>query len=864
MKKLTYRFLAIAILFACSIFAVNAQESEYEKEMKKMQEEQEKEMLEMVNEYEDFIKKEQEAFDNYIKQADAEFSNYLKGQWDAFAVLKGQKQNAAPGPVKVPVFDPAVISKKEVKTFSVSKGEADMAPRQVETMGVPVLPNEQTLQEKDFTSRDGSVGFYGTNVRYEYDQNLEKSFSGSINEGNISKYWDELCGAKYFPLLDQLLGFKTEYSLNDWGYYMLVSKIAADIEKEQNASSLLTWFLMIKSGYKIKIGYSDNKIYLMLPSNTTMYGMSYFTFNGLSYYVPGLKGEKIYTYKKDFADSRLIFDLNITNPMNLGSEAGKRELSFNYNGKDYAFSVLYNKSLIEFYNDYPQCEIGIFFNASISRIAKESLLEKLKPIVSKMSQLDAANFLLTFVQTAFEYKTDQQQFDREKFFFAEEVLHYPFCDCEDRSVFYSFLVKELLGIDIVGLNYPGHIATAVLFTDKVTGDVIAYQDKKYIIADPTYINAPVGLTMPDYREVKPGIVVVDNLQNTEQMKRQLWEKIYAGGGSRGDNGQDIVFDETGNAYVTGFFTGEAQFGNFKFTTSKDEKDIFIAKMDKKGNFMWAQQAKGKGNEVAFGIVLDKKGNALITGTFDKEITFGGKSLKVSDKPDAFVSKYDKNGQLLWANKVGLDTVSEMLPNKVYMANFSSNGKLIGKKFFSETEYFDKYGVFVDSTGNAFVTGSFSTALAMGSSKDVVTNTAAQVSFSESMQLMASKLIEGNYSPEVIGLFSFIQSIRANGAKVEGKVIQEAIDKSNPEFKNTSPKVYKNLGDMSLIKNASGIVSINIGTGQSIQLNTIKIDNNSKVKFVTYEDGNSRINVLNGISMSKGVMKYDLNFIKIFK
>ena len=37
----------------------------------------------------------------------------------------------------------------------------------------------------------------------------------------------------------------------------------------------------------------------------------------------------------------------------------------------------------------------------------------------------------------------------------------------------------------------------------------------------------------------------------------------------------VVFDETGNAYVTGFFTGEAQFGNFKFTTSKDEKDIFI-------------------------------------------------------------------------------------------------------------------------------------------------------------------------------------------------------------------------------------------------------------------------------------------------
>lgn len=861
MKNLS-KIITLSLFLTGFIYVSNAQT--YEEEMKKMQEEQEKAMKSMQTEYEDFIKKEREAFENYIKQADAEFSKYLKGEWDAFAVLKGQKQNTNPGPAKVPLFDPAAVSKKDIKSFTVTKKDADMAPRQDQTLGLPILPDEQILNEKNYPSNNGNISFFGVNVGFNYDQDMGKQFSGSIDEKNISAYWDEVCKAKYFPLIDQLLNFKTQYSLNDWGYYMLVKNISNEIAKSKNTGTLLTWFLMIKSGYKIKVGFSESNIYLMLPSNTTMYGMPYFTFNGLAYYVPDLKGEKIYTYKKDFPDARLIMDFNLTSPVNLGNEVAERAVKFKYDDKEYNLKIKYNKSLVKFYDEYPQCEIGIFFNASISRIAKESLVENLKPLIEGKTQIDAVNLILAFVQTGFEYKTDQDQFNREKFFFAEEVLNYPFCDCEDRSVFFSFLVRELLGLDVVGLNYPDHISTAVLFKDNVEGDVIVYKEKKYIISDPTYINAPVGMSMPMYKEVKPLLVEVDNLQNKEQMKRSVWDKIYACGGNRGDNGQDIVFDDAGNSYVTGYFSGEAAFGNFKLKTDKEGKDIFIAKLDKKGNIIWAKQAQGKGNELAYGIALDKGGNAVITGSFDNAVSFEQKSLKTNGKPDVFCTKYSKDGQVVWANKVGFDSLSEMLPNKVYLANFSNAGKLIDKKFFNETEYFDKFGVQIDSTGSAHITGSFSTALSMTTKNDVVTNTAAQVDFASTWSQTSSKLLESNYSPEIAGLFAFIQSIRLAGAKVEGKAIQDAIDKSNPDFKTSSAKVYNSLGELTLIKNSSGIISINTNSGQSMQLSAIKIDNNSKVKFVTYEDGNSRINVLNGLSFSKGVMKYDLNFIKIFK
>jgi len=53
--------------------------------------------------------------------------------------------------------------------------------------------------------------------------------------------------------------------------------------------------------------------------------------------------------------------------------------------------------------------------------------------------------------------------------------------------------------------YPGHVATAVAMTT-ATGDTHTYQGKRYSVADPTYINANVGMTMPSYRGKSPKVM----------------------------------------------------------------------------------------------------------------------------------------------------------------------------------------------------------------------------------------------------------------------------------------------------------------------------------------------------------------------
>ena len=116
--------------------------------------------------------------------------------------------------------------------------------------------------------------------------------------------------------------------------------------------------------------------------------------------------------------------------------------------------------------------------------------------------------LLNFVQTAFVYEYDNKVWGGDRAFFAEETLYYPYADCEDRAIFLSRLVRDLLRLDVILVFYPGHLAMAVCFTQNVAGDYIMLNGKKYIICDPTYIGAPVGLTMPDMDNATAQVILL--------------------------------------------------------------------------------------------------------------------------------------------------------------------------------------------------------------------------------------------------------------------------------------------------------------------------------------------------------------------
>lgn len=152
---------------------------------------------------------------------------------------------------------------------------------------------------------------------------------------------------------------------------------------------------------------------------------------------------------------------------------------------------------------------AIYANTPLSACIKEKLYPQLRTIIKKLiiSLCQQVGFCIG-QQTAFVYEYNDKVWGHDRAFFAEESLYYPYCNCEDRSILFSRLVRDLLGLDVILVFYPGHLATAVAFTDNVDGDYIELNGKHYIICDPTYIGAPVGLTMPDMDNKTAKIVLL--------------------------------------------------------------------------------------------------------------------------------------------------------------------------------------------------------------------------------------------------------------------------------------------------------------------------------------------------------------------
>jgi len=136
-----------------------------------------------------------------------------------------------------------------------------------------------------------------------------------------------------------------------------------------------------------------------------------------------------------------------------------------------------------------------------------------------------------------------------------------------------------------------------------------------------------------------------------------WAKQF--GSSLFDYGISLKTDAMGNVYSTGVFAGTVDFdpgpGVFNLTSDNGSTNIYISKMNAAGNFIWAKHFDGPGNDEPRNLELDQAGNIYITGFIGGITDFdpGPGVLNLSPPSDqtAFLSKLDKDGNLIWAKLV---------------------------------------------------------------------------------------------------------------------------------------------------------------------------------------------------------------------
>lgn len=139
-----------------------------------------------------------------------------------------------------------------------------------------------------------------------------------------------------------------------------------------------------------------------------------------------------------------------------------------------------------------------------------------------------------------------------------------------------------------------------------------------------------------------------------------WAKRLGGVGS--DSGRSVAVDKEGHVFITGGFTGTADFDPGEETyplTAAGEMDVFLSKLDAEGNFIWAKRWGGNSYNFGSAVTVDQAGHVYTTGYFEGTADFDpgdGSYFLTADYVDVFISKLDTAGNFLWAKRLGGDII----------------------------------------------------------------------------------------------------------------------------------------------------------------------------------------------------------------
>lgn len=464
-------------------------------------------------EYSNYKRQQQEDYSNFRKKTNADYAEFVKKHWEEMQAFKGVKppQPEPVPPVVIPEEDRQKERKDEPKPFEeiVVVEPPEPQPTPIEPI-VPVDP-VKPKQEKIATN------FFGTRMECTVETRPKFALTNT-NEEAIGNAWGVLSNGQCDNLLSQCLELRGRYRLNDWGYIQLLDSISHVCCQRANEATLLMAWLYCQSGYKMRLARGDNRLYMLFASENFIYFFNYYVINNELFYCYKGEGEEtLYVCDVAFPKEQTMTLRMSFEPL-LVSKASKKRTLRSEQYPELTLSTTVNRNLIDFYNNYPTGSLtedfgtrwAMYANTPLSEEARNTLYPRLKKILSGKSKLEATERLLNFVQTAFVYEYDDKVWGGDRAFFAEETLFYPYADCEDRSILFSRLVRDLLGLRVVLIYYPGHLATAVRFegNQQPNGDYLQLEDGNYFIADPTYIGAPIGISMPDIREQIKNVIVL--------------------------------------------------------------------------------------------------------------------------------------------------------------------------------------------------------------------------------------------------------------------------------------------------------------------------------------------------------------------
>ena len=456
-------------------------------------------------EFADYVQQQQDNFKQYRDSLNLVYANYLEKEWQRFDLQKPKPLINKPVP-EPPVYDNTTPKPKEEELPVAPPPPVKPAPEPKPQPQPTPPPTPAPAPQRYINS-----AFFGTKIGVR-EMVLSSPSLANVSEKEVAQYWKALTGMPYWEMVEEAKQLQTTLRLNDWGLYLLLQQLFAAYFPQGTANEevIFSVFMLNQMGYRAKIGSENKELFALIAFEQEVSNAPFITYNknkNIQYSVLNPKRRPLSGVKTcgiDYSDVLANMDLSLPVAPRFAPQIATKRLTV---GSE-SYTLSYNQNAVNFYATYPCVDFAVYATTTLESTLQNSIKEQFRPLIAGKSQVEVVNFLLHFVQNAFAYKTDIEQFGYERWFFAEETVAAAYSDCEDRSILFTQLVRQLLNLPMVLVYYPGqHLATAVHFSDAtVTGSYFMIEGKRYLICDPTYINATAGMAMPHLQKVEVELI----------------------------------------------------------------------------------------------------------------------------------------------------------------------------------------------------------------------------------------------------------------------------------------------------------------------------------------------------------------------
>ncbi len=339
------------------------------------------------------------------------------------------------------------------------------------------------------------LSFYGETVELTYPAELFANGTLYLNGDGIDNYLLAVEGKDWDVIHNQLDAYRHRWELNDWLYFKLVHQTLDEIaefvgEPEQR---LLEYHLLTMAGFDTRLCYDINSqdVYVYVFSGEAMFEVPIIEDDGRKYVnlSAALFPRKHHSRSLNMHTARpnptgKSFSFSLLELPRLTPQLIERPYFFTYQGEALTLHTSSDRTIIQWMEDYPFFEEGLYMQIPMSDASSAQLYGQLEEMLAGKSNAESLSFLAAFTRGAFDYKEDKEAFGFSKPMIAEETLFYATSDCEDRSALYFNLVKKLLDLPIIAIAYDDHLSIAVA-SDELIGKSYWHEGRSYKVCDPT-------------------------------------------------------------------------------------------------------------------------------------------------------------------------------------------------------------------------------------------------------------------------------------------------------------------------------------------------------------------------------------------